>query len=209
MLAQVMAFELPSTAGVASELVDQARVDARAVGYAQGWTQGLRDAAASQAAAVAAAHSERDRIVRVNAEEIAHAVQAILRAADGVEQTAVALTDELSDKVLAAAVELATVLLGKELTDPLTRAAAALTRVLDLAPDNQPVTVWLSPADHETVTGPAGAELLSALDAGAVSRLSFELDPALAPGDAKARAAATSIDARLTSAIERLREFAA
>ncbi len=45
--------EIIHTVSAAStELVESARVDARAVGYAQGWAQGLREAAAGQAAEV-------------------------------------------------------------------------------------------------------------------------------------------------------------
>ena len=86
-------------------------------------------------------------------------MQALHTAAARLEHTVVQLTDEISDKILTAAVELATVLLGQELTDPQVAATAALTRVLAVAPDNEPVTIWLGSQDFETITA-AGPDAL-------------------------------------------------
>lgn len=191
-----------------TELVESARVDARAVGYAQGWAQGLREAAAGQAAEVEQARAERAFALRTQANEVATAVSAMLRATARLDASAVELTDELSDRMLAAAVELAAALLGQELTDPLVSARSVLNRVLERAPENQPITIWLSPEDHAVLTGPDAPALLASLEAGVAARLSFEKDPSLAPGDATARSAATTIDAKLSTAIVRLREYA-
>lgn len=195
-------------AGSESQLVESARGDARAVGYAQGWSQGLREAAATQAAEIEQARAQRAAALRAQSAEVGSAVQAVLRAADRLDRTALALTDELSDTMLRAAVELATVLLGQELSDPMVAARSVLARVLAHAPADQSITVYLSPAEYATLTGPDGPALLSGLDAGVAARLKLECDPALAPGDATARSAATSIDATLTTAIARLREYA-
>lgn len=196
-------------AGVPAELIDQARTDARAVGYAQGWTQGQREAAELHASVLAAARADQARFEQVRVQRLDSAVQSVQAAAGKLERTVVQLTDEISDRILAAAVELATVLLGQELRDPLTSATAALHRVLRLAPDNEPVTVWLSPQDYETVTDKAEAGLAGIIGAAAAGRVSVQCDPALTVGDALARSAATTIDARLTDAIGRLREFVA
>lgn len=201
-------FVLAGGAGVPAELVDQARVDARAVGYAQGWSQGLREAAETQAASQAAARAELSRLDALHAQRLDAAVRAVHTAAGRLEETVVQLSDEIADRILSAGVELARALLGQELSDPVTRASAILNRVLRLAPDNEQITVWVSPADHETLTGAGGTELIAAVEAGTAARLSFECDPALDDGDAMARSAATSIDARLGSALERLREYA-
>ena len=194
--------------GSSSELVESARAGARAVGYAQGWSQGVAEAAADQAAEIEQARADRAEALRLQAVEVGTAMQAVLRAADRLNQTVVELTDELCDTMLGAAVELATALLGQELTDPITSARSVLTRVLAQAPQDQTVTVWLSPADHATLTGPDGPALLATLDAGMAARLQLECDPSLPTGDATARAAATSIDARLSTAVARLREYA-
>jgi len=199
-------FEL--TGGVPAELLDEAQRQARAVGYAQGWTQGLREAAANQAVLAEQAELERAAATEIQAAQVATAVRAVLAAADQVRRTVVEVTDELSDRMLAAAIELAAVLLGQQLADPETAASAALHRVLAQLPDDQPVTVRLSRQDYDTLTGPGGAELAAAVHGYSPGRINLECDPTLAPGDAVARAAATSIDARLTTALDRLREYA-
>ena len=71
------------------------------------------------------------------------------------------------------------------------------------------MTIWLSPQDYETVTGNAGTGLAGIVGPAAASRITVECDPALPVGDALARSAATSIDARLTEAIDRLRAYSA
>jgi flagellar assembly protein FliH len=195
------------TGGVPPELLESAQQQARAVGYAQGWTQGLREASAGQAVLAEQAHVERQATAREQAERVDSAVQAVLRAAEQVQRTVVEVTDRLSDQMLAAAVELAAVLLGQQLADPEVAATAVLRRVLPEVPDGQPVTIRLSRTDYDTLTGPAGAELISTVQANVADRISFECDPTLAAGDAIARSAATSIDARLTAALTRLREY--
>ena len=117
------------------------------------------------------------------------------------------ITDELSDQILAAAVQLAEALLGRELRDPEVAAPAALARVLRLAPPHEPVTVWLHPADHQTLTAPAGAALIGSVEGATGRGLSFEVDPELQPGDARARCGSTTIDARLSAGVDRLREY--
>jgi flagellar assembly protein FliH len=196
-------------AGVPAELVDQARGDARAVGYAQGWSQGQREAAELHTAAIAAARTDQQRYEAVRAQRLESAMQAVHAAAGRLERTVVQLTDEISDKILVAAVELATVLLGQELQDPQVAATAGLNRVLAVAPDNEPVTIWLSPQDFETVTAAGPDALIGTVGAAAAARITVECDPALTIGDAMARSAATGIDARLSDAIGRLREYAA
>jgi len=205
LLAEPAGFELAG--GVPAELLDQAQLQARAVGYAQGWAQGLREAAAGQAI-----EAEQARIARQDAAErqavaVSGAVTAVTAAADRLTATVVELTDELCDRMLAAAVELAAALLGQELSEPRLAATAAVRRVLAELPDEVPVTIRLNPADHATLTGAGGPELIEAVRRGAASRVSLEADPSLAPGDAVARAAALSVDARLTAAVQRMREY--
>jgi flagellar assembly protein FliH len=202
-------FVLGGGAGVPAELVDQARTDARAVGYAQGWTQGQREAAEVHASVIAAARAEQARFEQVRAERLELAVQSVHAAAEKLDQTVVQLTDEISDRILSAAVELAAALLGQELRDRQTSAAAALARVMRLAPDNEPVTIWLSPQDYETVTDNAESGLAGIIGPVAAGRITLECDPALTVGDALARSAATSIEAKLTEALARLRDYAA
>ncbi len=204
---EALAFEFTSSAAVPARLVEQARGDARAVGYAQGWAQGLREAADSQAGERAAAGADRDELLARHRQQLASVLQALHTAATRLEQTTVSITDEIEDQILAAALELAQALLGRELRQPEIAAPAALARVLRLAPANEPVTVWLNPADHETLTGAAGTALVGSVEGATGRAITFEADPDLQPGDALARCASTTIDARLAEGVARLREY--
>lgn len=192
-----------------AELVDQARVDARSVGYAQGWSQGLREAAVLRAGEQVVAQADHHERAQAHVRNLESALRSVRAAGERLDETVVQITDEIADRILAAAVELAEALLGVELRNPVTSAAAVLSRVLAVAPEKDPITVWLSPQDYETLTGDGATALIAAVGASAANRLNFECDPTLAVGDATARSAATSIDARLTEALTRLRAYTA
>ncbi|HEX8095940.1 FliH/SctL family protein [Jatrophihabitans sp.] len=202
-----LTFDFASDAGVPDQLVEQARAEARAVGYAQGWAHGLRDAADSQAGERAAANADRVTLRDRQQQQVASALQALQAAAADLRQSTMSITDDIEDQILAAAVEIAEALLGRELRDPEVAAPAALARVLRLAPANEPVTVWLHPADHRTLTAPNGTALIGSVEGATGRGLTFEIDPELQPGDARARCGSTSIDARLAAGVTRLREY--
>ena len=202
-----LAFDFTSDAAVPDRLVEQARAEARAVGYAQGWTHGLRSAADSQLAEQAAAAAERAALRVRQEQQVASVLQALEQAAADLRQSTLSITDDITDQVLAAAVQLAEALLGRELRDPAVAAPAALARVLGLAPAEEPVTVWLSAPDHQTLTAPAGAALVGSVEGATGRALTFEVDPELRPGDARARCGSTTIDARLSAGVDRLREY--
>jgi flagellar assembly protein FliH len=202
-----LAFDFTSDAGVPDRLVEQARAEARAVGYAQGWTHGLRSAADSQLAEHAAAAAERAALLVRQERQVASVLRALEHAATDLRQRTLSITDEITDQILAAAVQLAEALLGRELRDPEVAAPAALARVLRLTPADEPVTVWLNPADHRTLTAPAGSALVGSVEGATGRGLTFEVDPELQPGEARARCGSTSIDARLAAGVDRLREY--
>lgn len=202
-----LAFDFTSDAAVPDQLVAQARAEARAVGYAQGWAQGLRDAADSQAGEQAAADADRASLRERQQQQVASALQALQAATADLRQSTMSITDDIEDQILAAAVQLAEALLGRELRDPEVAAPAALARVLGLAPANEPVTVWLHAADHHTLTAPAGRALIGSVEGATGRGLTFEIDPELERGDARARCGSTSIDARLSAGVARLREY--
>ncbi|HEX8081423.1 MAG TPA: FliH/SctL family protein [Jatrophihabitans sp.] len=202
-----VAFEFISDIAVPDRLIEQARGQARAVGYAQGWSQGSREAADSGAAERAAAQADREFSLAAHRQRVDSAVQALHGAAAQLEQTTMSITGQIEDQILAAAVELAEVLLGRELRDPEVAAPAALARILRLAPAGEPVTVWLNPADYDTLTGPAGTALIGSVEGATGRGITFETDPDLRAGDALARCASTTIDARLVEGVARLREY--
>lgn len=202
-----VAFEFISDIAVPDRLIEQARGQARAVGYAQGWSQGAREAADSGAAERAAAQADLQATLAAQRQRADSAVQALHAAAAQLRQTTMTITDQIEDQILAAAVELAEALLGRALRDPEVAAPAALARVLRLAPANEPVTVWLNPTDHGTLTDPAGTALIGSVEGATGRGITFETDPGLQAGDALARCASTTIDARLAEGVARLREY--
>lgn len=202
-----VAFEFISDIAVPDRLIEQARGQARAVGYAQGWSQGAREAADSGAAERAAAQADQESLLAAHRQRVDSAVQALHGAAAQLREATIIITDQITDQILAAAVELAEALLGRALRDPEVAAPAALARILGLAPDSEPVTVWLNPADYDTLTGPGGAALIGSVQGATGRAITFETDPGLQAGDALARCASTTIDARLAEGVARLREY--
>ncbi|MEO6503719.1 MAG: FliH/SctL family protein [Jatrophihabitantaceae bacterium] len=202
-----VSFEFISDVAVPDRLIEQARGQARAVGYAQGWSQGSREAADSGAVERALAQAGLESSLAAHRQRVESAVQALHGAAAQLQQSTMSITDQITDQILAAAVELAEALLGRALSDPDIAAPAALARILRLAPAGEPVTVWLNPADHDTLTGPAGTALIGSVEGATGRGITFETDPSLQAGDALARCASTTIDARLAEGVARLREY--
>lgn len=193
-------FEIAPRAGVPDELLAPARAAAQAAGYAAGWASGIRAARLVADAEAHVAAAERDRASATRRAAFAQAVTAIDRAAAALEQRAVPAAEQIEQLILSSAFAIAETLVGRTLADAQLRSNAAVARALSLAPVDEDVTVTLHPAD------------LAALGAAGTTRteggraISFAADDTLAPGDAQARSGATSIDARLGAALERVRE---
>lgn len=186
---------------VADNLLGEARAAALAQGYAAGWAEGKRQAAeaARTAAEQAAEQAARAAADRTAATE--RAVAAVAAAATALERQLGPAVAAAEEAILRAAVALTEVLLGHELAATRSPGEDALRRALALAPAHRPVIVRLHPADLATLAGPgaAGREV----DGRAVTLLA---DPALQPGDAVAECDATTVDARLGAALDRVRE---
>jgi flagellar assembly protein FliH len=193
-------FDLRGRRSLPAELMEQLRAEAHAAGYATGWAQGCR---AAETAADAAREQEQARTRRAS-EELAgntsRALAALANAATALERRAAPGAAEVEDTIVATAFALAQAIVGRELAVAKVPGEAALARALALTPTGRPVTVRLNPADHRLLT----ADGTSAEVAGrAVTLLA---DPALQPGDALAECDSASIDARIGTAIERVRE---
>jgi flagellar assembly protein FliH len=78
----------------------------------------------------------------------------------------------------------------------------ALARALALAPEQRPVTVRLNPTDRMTIGLPDGTTEL-VMDGRTIT---IQDDRSLKPGDSVAVCDATTVDARLGPALERVRE---
>ncbi|HWG98670.1 MAG TPA: FliH/SctL family protein [Pilimelia sp.] len=195
---------LRTSAPVPSELVEQARAQARTTGYAEGWAQGQRAARIAAQAVADQAAAEQRAAVAAGEAALARAVAAVDRAAADLAQRQLAAVAQAHEALLAAAVTVAEALLGAELSTGEDRGLAAVRRALAAAPERGEVTVRLHPADHHALTGP---------DAGAYEvdgrPVTLRPDPALAPGDAVAECGVVTVDATLAAAVARVREVLA
>ncbi len=183
-------------------LLNAARAEAQAAGYAAGWAEGR--AQARQAAEAEAA--ERARAAEAAEIERAEAAVRALAALDGaarrLEGRVVPTAAELEDQVVRAAFQIAEAIVGRELATAADPGGDALARALALAPAGLPVTVRLHPADHAALTGGDGDGRVEI--GGRTVTLVTGAD--LQPGDAAAECEATAIDARLDSALGRVKE---
>jgi flagellar assembly protein FliH len=175
---------------------------ARAAGYADGWAQAQR--AAQQ---IRKAERERtDAIAAADAQARANvldqSVTAINTAVNRLEKRLGPDFEELEEIILSMAVELAQALLGRELGEVGNRAADAMHRAFNLLPPTGLVTVRLHPDDYRTLTD-SDSLIQEYSYQGRV--VTLRRDPSLQPGDAIAECAATTVDAQLSRALERVR----
>jgi len=179
--------------------VEKARASAVAAGYAEGWAQGVREAKAAAEVAEARARATEDQHARDRAAALEQAVGAVLAAADQLAQKAVPVLADLEDIVVRGAVQLAEALLGRALAESTEPGLDALRRAMALAPDGGTPTVRLHPADLATLSAPDGEYAIGG------RTVILRADPALSPGDAIAEQGATTVDARLSTALDRVR----
>ena len=163
-----------------------------AAGYAAGLQLANRDAAAARTRQDAE-HTEREsRLYARHAAEVAAVRQAGAALA---ERTAPVLADA-EQALFSCALDLAVALLGHELRDGETSARAALARVCGQGEAEIPVSVRMNPAD------------LAVLDRGSQdfpASLTLIADPVLKRGDAMADYPHGFLDARLGTAVARVR----
>jgi len=196
--------DLSGGAPAPGETVEHARAAARTAGYADGWAQGQQAARVSaRAAADQAAAAQRAATATAQA-ALEQAVAAVGQAAVSLDRREALSLAGLEDAILTAAVTVAEALIGYELSRDEDRGLAAVRRAMALVPDGGPVTVRLHPDDHLTLAGADG------------SAYEFEgrpvilrADARLAPGDAVAEYAATTVDATIGAALARVREVLA
>ncbi len=192
----------PGDAFEASAAADAAQADPRAhaAGYAAGWAQGVAAAAVHEREALAAHQDAAD----AHRDELRHAVDQALSAldaaADQMRSRIVPTIDATADVLVASAADLAEVLLGHELADSQTRGRTALARALAAAPEHSDVVVTLHPVDRQLLDA---AGVTGATERGRGVALTD--DPALTPGDAIAHFAGGQVDARISTAMARLR----
>jgi flagellar assembly protein FliH len=186
-----------------TELSERVRAQARATGYAEGWGEGHR-AAQLAAQAVAQQHAASARVAELaRAAALQRALGAVAGAVAAMESRVAPDIAALEDAVLRAACQIAEALLGRELAVAAEPGRDALRRALSLVPPDGPVIVQLNPADLAALTGGDAAECEHAYEG---RQVLLRANPALAPGDAIADCGPTTVDARLATAAERVRQ---
>ncbi len=199
------AFELSSRVTVPESMIEPARAEAQAAGYAAGWAQGVSDARASMLADVEQARVRAAEIEQQRVAAVTRGLTALDRAVSEFESRAVPTVERIEDTVVEMAVAIAEAVLGHELRRRNDRMIiTALARILELAPANEAVTVRLSPEDHEVLNA---SDAMASL--GSARRIELVVAPELSPGDAIAVCGATEIDGRIQPALERIRDVLA
>jgi flagellar assembly protein FliH len=215
-------FDLPlGTSPVPEKLVAEARRTAEAQGYAAGWAEGKRRAADANKEAAERAEAFAQRAAADWSSLLEQAVQAIAAAAAGLEKRAAQPAAEAEEALVAAAFALAEALVGHDVAASRSPGEDAIRRALALAPHDRPVRVRMHPAAYAMITtgvtsnsGGARKRTGRGRDRSALGerivdgrRITVVPDPMLGPGDAIAECDATTIDARLGSALDRVREL--
>lgn len=183
------------TEGVLADLAEQAKYAGRAQGYANGWAEGRR-AAEDQARAEAAAFvASRELADRLRQDEHDQAVAALRQAAAQLHLAATQICAAVESQATDLALRLLAELLGRELAVAADPGADAVRRALQLLPDEPVITVRLHPADLAGAAGqvcPQGARIIP--------------DANLTRGDAVVETDRGVLDARLSTAVERVAE---
>ncbi|MCW2492449.1 MAG: flagellar assembly protein FliH [Frankiales bacterium] len=199
-------FDLLTPSSIPSDYLDLTRSSAAAVGYARGWAQGVHDARQAMAALDAEALKSAAE-ARQDAQAALRSVLETLCAAAGQLESATGEAAQLAeDTIVQAAVDLAEGLLGRELRDVDAATQNALARALRLAPEDRPLTVWLNAEVYAGLAADGLQELLRSVAEASGRSVTFEPDATLAIGDAVTRSGASTIDARLSEGLRRVRE---
>src|SRR4051794_26723436 len=184
-----------------TELYERLRAEAQSAGYASGWAQGRREAELAAGAARDQADAEARQAAAAQAARAQQALIAVAGAAAQLEQRMVPTTAELEELIMTTAFAIAESVIGRELASATEPGRDAVARALALTPTDRPVTVRLHPTDYATVTEeqPARVEMNG-------REVNLVADHSLHPGDAVAECDATTVDARIQPALNRVRE---
>lgn len=173
--------------------VEEAVADGHAAGFAAGYDAGW---ASGMEASIAAAEAEQLAATRALIARLTSVVAAAERGIQDALSGVSAIADATAKVTSAAAFSVAEAIVGRELvlaTDP---GRDAVARALAISPEGADLTLRLHPDDA------------AALEAGAVpasSAITIVPDPSIAVGDCVIDAGWTRVDARISSALERVR----
>lgn len=168
---------------VSQDLVDAATRDGYVAGHAQGFSEGYEDGIA-----------EAGRHV----EQLAGLVGRLGAAAESLTVRETTARADIEDQVVATAFRIAEVIVGHAVSRPDDRGRDAIARALQLAPDQGLVTARLNPAD--------AAVLAQHTNVAPGRALEIVADASIAPGDCVVDVGACRVDARIGTALDRVRE---
>ena len=170
---------------------DQARVS----GHAAGFAAGLREAEAQVAARIAALEAETAASISHGRARVDLAVALLNSAADALDTRTVPLLESAHATLAESAMLVAEAVVGSELSDAGVAARSALHRALDSVDVGVVHEVRMNPADLATL----GPDMLAA------AGVTFTPDATLARGDAMTQFPDGYLDARIGSALARVK----
>lgn len=173
------------------DVLEQARAQGRTEGFEAGHAEGL---AAGLAAAAEQAGEQRAH----DAAAVSSALAALDRALAATSAAGAEAVAELEAALVAGAVELAEALVGRELALSSDPGRDALVRALAMAEGDDPAVVHLHPDDLAVLGDHA--------DLAPGRELRFVADPGVERGGCLVQLGDGSVDARLSSALQRVRE---
>jgi flagellar assembly protein FliH len=184
------------------EATAAARAAAAAEGFAAGYANGRVQAVAEAELRLAGELAAVREVEAKRAASVESLLAALGRAVAEFESRAFPTYDAVTEQLGSAAYTLVEAILERELVLSHDLALDAVRRVCAFAPRGADLTMWLNPADVAALDG---------LDLPALVGRPVKLlaDPSLGLGDALAESGASRIDARLTSALARVREVLA
>ncbi|WP_411698797.1 FliH/SctL family protein [Conyzicola sp.] len=170
---------------------DQARISGHAAGYAAG----LREAEEQVAARIAALEAETAAALSHGRARVDHAIAVLNSAASALDLRTVPLLESAHTTLALGALQIAEAVIGSELGDAAVAARSALHRALDSVEVGLVRTVRLNPADLSTL----GPDVLEA------TGVTFTADATLARGDAVTEFPDGYLDARIGTALARVK----
>lgn len=191
----------PHLAELIREASERATEQGQREGYAVGYQEGV---AAGRAEALRLAETQRtddEQALDYALDRLGLLASALQNAATSLEQRMAPTYDEIAPEIGGLVYELVEVLLGRELETDRVPVLAAVRRAAAEAPRNAPLVVHLHPRDHATVV-----DMRVDLESIAGRPVTVVVDSSMEPGGAIADSGARRIDARLSVALEHLRQ---
>jgi flagellar assembly protein FliH len=182
----------PALRSAAAETLDDS---ARIAGHAAGYTAGLREAEARVAARIAELEAETAASISHGLARLDLAVAVLNSAATALDARTVPVLESAHGALAEGALQIAETVIGSALADAGAAARSALHRALDSVDVGLVRTVRLNPAD----LGALPPDVLEA------SGVTLTADPTLARGDAVTEFPDGYLDARIGTAVARVK----